>query len=442
MVQKLFSKRRPNATDVVVDAGCGEGAFIEGILRYCDRLGFETPHVIGVELDANLAEKARTKFANLAQVEILELDYLGCAIAADYVIGNPPYVPITELDEQQKARYRASFTTAVERFDLYLLFFEQSVGNLKPNGRLCFLTPEKFEYVHTAVPLRRLLAGLVVEEIHHLNEEAFSGLVTYPTITTIENRKPRFEEKTTVLYRDGLVRSVQLPRDGSAWSAALRSHQPITNEGKTLKDLCRRISAGVATGADSVFVIRRSQLPRHLSKFAYPTISGRQLQPTPNMEVPSIEDVILVPYDREGVLLSEEKLGSLRTYLVRHKQKLEQRTCVSKKRQGKRKWYRFHESLPLRDILRPKVLCKDIARKPMFWVDRDGAVVPRHSVYYLVPHENVRCTELLAYLNSQQVRSWLMANCQRAANSFYRVQSEILKTLPVPVTLLADNSRD
>ncbi len=36
-------------------------------------------------------------------------------------------------------------------------------------------------------------------------------------------------------------------------------------------------------------------------------------------------------------------------------------------------------------ILRPKILCKDIGEKPQFWVDRSGQIVPRHSVYYIVP---------------------------------------------------------
>ena len=41
------------------------------------------------------------------------------------VVGNPPYVPIERLDGDEKRRYRAEFATAIERFDLYLLFFER-----------------------------------------------------------------------------------------------------------------------------------------------------------------------------------------------------------------------------------------------------------------------------------------------------------------------------
>jgi hypothetical protein len=42
-----------------------------------------------------------------------------------------------------------------------------------------FITPEKFLYVETAAPLRRLLSGVDIEEIELANEETFVGLVTY-----------------------------------------------------------------------------------------------------------------------------------------------------------------------------------------------------------------------------------------------------------------------
>jgi len=36
MVELLFKNNRPKPTDRVLDPGCGPGAFIEGILRWCE----------------------------------------------------------------------------------------------------------------------------------------------------------------------------------------------------------------------------------------------------------------------------------------------------------------------------------------------------------------------------------------------------------------------
>ncbi len=44
-------------------------------------------------------------------------------------------------------------------------------------------------------------------------------------------------------------------------------------------------------------------------------------------------------------------------------------------------------TLVLPEMLRPKILFKDIGARPQFWVDWTGDIVPRHSVYYLVPRD-------------------------------------------------------
>ena len=84
------------------------------------------------------------------------------------------------------------------------------------------------------------------------------------------------------------------------------------------------------------------------------------------------------------------------------------------------------------DVLRPKLLCKDISATPFFVPDRAGRLIPRHSVYYVVP-ENADCLDDLArYLNSATARQWLHDHCQRAASGFLRLQSHVLKRLPLP----------
>jgi hypothetical protein len=89
---------------------------------------------------------------------------------------------------------------------------------------------------------------------------------------------------------------------------------------------------------------------------------------------------------------------------------LEERTAVRVK--GK-KWYAFHEEPPLKDLLRPKILWPDIAREPVFYVDVEGRVVPRHTVYYLVPKGANMVVELVKYLNSEEAKRWLKAHCQQ-----------------------------
>ena len=166
MVDKLFEGRPPRRGSRLLDPGCGPGAFIDGVLRRCSHNHLEVPQIVGVELDPERAAAAAARFRGVPNVSIVREDFLRPTDRRfDYVIGNPPYVSITSLGEAEKAAFRKEFLTARGRFDLYLLFFEQALRLLAPGGRLVFITPEKFLYVKTAEPLRRLFARLDVRDL-------------------------------------------------------------------------------------------------------------------------------------------------------------------------------------------------------------------------------------------------------------------------------------
>ncbi len=424
MVARLFRTRRPRADESLLDPGCGTGAFIEGVVRWCDSQGSPVPQIVGVDSDPSLLEKARRHLGRHPQVTLLKQEFLTSRTERyDYVVGNPPYVPITGLTVDERAKYRRRYRTARGRFDLYLLFFEQALKLLKPRGRLVLITPEKFLYVQTAAPLRRALAQLAVEEIELVEEAAFGDLVTYPTITTVVGDAPTGQTRITL--RDGTTRTARLTSSGASWLPLLNG-SGAANGGPTLSDAFLRISCGVATGADSVYVIDAVNLPGSLRPFAFRTISGRRM--TAGSEIRTTQSM-LIPYARSGALLPEGALGPLGDYLRQpeRRARLLQRTCVQRK-----PWYAFHENPPLDEILRPKILCKDIGSRPWFVVDESGDIVPRHSVYYLVPKDESRIHDLCAYLNSDAAMEWLMAHCQRAANGFVRLQSHVLKEMPLP----------
>jgi adenine-specific DNA-methyltransferase len=428
MVDKLFASRLPMKDDLIIDPGCGNGAFIEGILRYCSRHSIDVPNVIGIEQEPGKYACAKDLFRTSDTVQLIQGDFLLDGLPeADYIIANPPYVPITKISEEEKACYRSIYRTASGRFDLYLLFYERALSLLKKGGRLVFITPEKWLYVHTAKSLRVLLSEVDVEEILLIDENTFPNLVTYPMITTVNKSKGR---TTRLIRRNGTSSEVTLSKDGSSWLPHLEG-KPGVEDGAKLKDLCKRISCGVATGADGVFVMKKERLPSELAPFAFPTVSGREINPRTGEY--SVSSIMLIPYDRDGNLLSLGSMPTLAKFLngPARKAKLMKRTCVRRK-----PWYSFHENPPMADILNPKIICKDISQTAVFVEDREGTIVPRHSVYYLILKDRSMTNEVLEYLNSSDVQSWLSANAQRAANGFLRLQSKILQKLPVPDALL------
>jgi hypothetical protein len=426
MVGRLFKNRPPRHGARLLDPGCGHGAFIEGVLRWCRRHNAPRPEIVGVELDPEKISLARKQLRGQPRISLVQDDFLTAPLTPfEYIVGNPPYVAIEGLSEHERALYRALFRSARGRLDLYMLFWERALQLLSPDGRLVFITPEKFAYVETARPLRMILASLQIEEIFLAPEDTFKDLVTYPTITTAVNR--RSSHPTVVETRDGKRKKVVLPPSGESWQPLIHGSFSDIEGTRTLRDLARHVSCGVATGADAVFVRETAALPPALTHLSYPTLAGRDLRL--GKALPEPRSRMLVPYDEDGRLLPEERLEALADYLHRPeiRRRLEARTCAKRK-----PWYAFHETPRLKEILRPKLLSKDVTREPFFWVDRTGDVVPRHSVYYIVPRAPELLDPLAEFLNSNEVRSWLRAHCHRAANGFLRVQSAILKTLPVP----------
>lgn len=425
MVETLFYDNPPEPDDRILYPGMGTGPFVTAVETYCNAHNLDVPSGVGIELDQDLVTKAKTEHSN-SNVTIKQQDFLDDLSdmgTFDYIIGNPPYVPIEGLNEDEKTRYRETFTTATGRFDLYLLFFEQALDKLAENGKLVFITPEKFEYVDTAEPLRKILAQLHVKSIEHIDENSFERYITYPAITTLRKTDSGV---TNISRRDGVTEQVRLPTDGDSWATLFRDDANLDIDGSvTLGDICQRISCGVATGADKIFVEDEENIPDGLKEFTYPTVGGRQLSVHNG---PYNSSVFISPYDDNGNLRKEQALGAFGDWAELQRDQLEDRSCV----EGGKKWYAWHETPQMQDLLQPKIVWKDVSESPQFWDEPNGTVVPKHSVYYLIPNPDVDRVEVLEYLNSPAAHEWLEANCQHAANGYLRLQSSVLKKLPVP----------
>ncbi len=429
MVDLLFQRQPPHEGTRLLDPGCGHGAFIEGVFRWCQRNGAPIPQIVGIDLDPSKLVVATRAIGDRRRVSLIEGDFLTQDLGTfDYIVGNPPYVGIEALSEDERALYRRLFVAARGRLDLYLLFWERALRLLRPDGRVVFITPEKFTYVETARPLRKLMALNQIEELRYVPENTFPGLTTYPVVTSI--RKSRASAGTRIQSRSDVSHFATLPGGGESWQPAIK-RSPVLQGAGTLADIALRISCGVATGADSLFLSRPGELPAACAQFSRDVMAGRQLHP--GQPLPQPTHLLFMPYDAQGQLLSLDRLGQAAEYLQRPhvRQRLEARTCVDRK-----PWYAFHETPPLRDMLRPKLICKDIAREPHFWADESGHLVPLHSTYYIVPAQPSLLHPLADYLNSESVKAWLCANSQRAANGYIRTQSAMLKRLPIPASLM------
>lgn len=74
----------------------------------------------------------------------------------DIVIGNPPYVNIANIkDDDLRNLYCSTFKTAKNKCDLYGFFIEQSYFLLKQNGICCFIFSNSWMGTDSFIPLRK-----------------------------------------------------------------------------------------------------------------------------------------------------------------------------------------------------------------------------------------------------------------------------------------------
>ena len=119
-----------------------------------------------------------------------------------------------------------------------------------------------------------------------LDEQTFGELVTYPLLSTISARSAL--DETQVIHRDRRTLTVRLGRLSYSWMPVIFGHRRQAG-GATLCDAALRVSCGVATGADAIYVVRNDGLSVELAPLARPCLSltdsllfhrGRPLPPS------------------------------------------------------------------------------------------------------------------------------------------------------------------
>jgi type II restriction/modification system DNA methylase subunit YeeA len=82
----------------------------------------------------------------------------------DVVIGNPPYINFEDIKEISNNLYKplkekGIYKTYEPRGDIYTLFYELGVINLKDNGVLCYITSNKWMRTEYGSSLRDYLVS-------------------------------------------------------------------------------------------------------------------------------------------------------------------------------------------------------------------------------------------------------------------------------------------
>ena len=156
----------------IVDPACGCGAFLAAVMRVLYRRFGVLPapeNICGIELQPLAVETAalRLRWLYLSLTGRPGAPRIVCADALrenvfpsgsfDLVLGNPPFVPVGSIPEQEKRRLRAGYRFTNGRFNLFSLFIELGARLAREGGVCGWLAPDRLLLNTQGEPMRRWL---------------------------------------------------------------------------------------------------------------------------------------------------------------------------------------------------------------------------------------------------------------------------------------------
>lgn len=361
----------------LIDNSCGDGAFLcEAAGRYCSAfLEHSTDlgqlkrelecYIHGIECDItafnncvyNLNAVATNYSVRDVNWDILNQDAL-CVDQynhkIDFVVGNPPYVRVHNLDDQYSRVKSFAFANA-GMTDLFLAFFEIGFKMVAPQGKLCYITPSSWLNSNAAEKMRSYVHyyGLLSAVIDLEHFQPFERVTTYTLISLFENG--RKSESFDYYVFDPTTLAQHFVDTLSFESSFIDSSIILANNEKLdqirkIKSYrtgnCVKVKNGFATLADDVFI---GDLP--FSSFTIPILkasTGRWSR-------------CLFPYDSNGKPLSESTIFQQKDvgcYLNDHRQKLlKGRNCEQNPQ-----WYLFGRTQALKDVAVQKYAINTIVK--------------------------------------------------------------------------------
>lgn len=387
----------------IFEPSFGDGAFllkiIETLIRKCNEEKFSNKeikeqlekNIYGIEIDTNyfnktinsvntLLESYGIRDVNLHLYNMNTLDF-DKDIKFDYILGNPPYVRIHNLDTITKDKIK-DYNFSNGNTDLYVVFFELCINLLSKDGKLGFITPNSFLKNTSQKKFRNYLLenNLITHLIDFKSNKIFSNADTYTAITILN--KSNIIKKVNYTYSDGKKDIISLLTEYSSLSDKEWSF--TSNSGsKKLKDNYN-VQHGIATNADKIYISEIKEKSKSTVLFNNYEIEKDiliKIVKGSRYNGEEINTFLLFPYvykDNKYIVMEEnyikENYPLAYKYLLDNKDKLEARDL-----EKNAKWYQFARSQSINTIDKEKIVIKHIisnsdTKIKYFKLDKNTAV--------------------------------------------------------------------
>jgi len=402
----------------------------------------------------------------------------------DFVVGNPPYVRVQNLDKETREYLRRTYKTASGKFDIYIPFIERGLEWLKDGGKLGYIVPNTFMTRQYGARIREHLLGFrIVHILDFGDSKVFEDATNYPAIIIIEKSKPsedweiiagevfkgrnEIEEKFgsrqkfleeikahlgESLYEDpdGFFRVFLQRQDTLSkepWSLVpdkVRDiMKKIEKDSMPFKDIVEIMYEGFISGANDVYLIP-------MEKAKELGLEEELLKPVPKgAEIErwgfKVSRYVIYPHHEDGSPIEKDELingkkfkdTNVYEYLKSYETILRERKYYNKKVTelfGEDMWYALVHPKPAHIFEPPKLITPNLSKESRFALDTEGVFLDHDS--YGIKLKTKALKEfpypyLLALLNSRVLEFYLKQISPYASGKYYRYTNEYLSRLPL-----------
>lgn len=464
----------------LVEPSVGSGAFIVPIVErlIASAATHGTPlselggAVFGLDLQGEHVETSRAKATELL-VAVGASEEVAVGLAAswlhtgdflldeipgrvDFVVGNPPYIRTEDLDDAVEAEYRSRWKTMRGRADIYVGFYERSLGLLASGGKLGFICADRWMRNAYGKHLRGfVVSGYSVESVWQMHDvDAFEAEVSaYPAITVLANTvqgAATFIDTTGEFDGDSAREALAFAQGsaddgaGSGWEGArlpswfetadfwpagsprtIKLLERLQEDFPTLEaDGTTKISIGVATGADQAYIVRLDAGVDVEEDRLLPIVMADDIR-AGYLKTPM--KVMLNPWDDKGALIDLEAYPRFAATLGSH-------DAVTKRFVAKRNpttWHRTIDKVYPGLAAKPKLLLQDM-KAQITPVLEPGGLYPHHNLYYVVS-DSWDLEVLGGLLLSRIAEAFISAYGVKMRGGTLRFQAQYLRKITVPM---------
>ncbi|MEO1653724.1 MAG: N-6 DNA methylase, partial [Bacteroidota bacterium] len=370
--------------------------------------------------------------------------------AFDCIVANPPYIRIQHLPENKRNFIQENYRFCSKgSTDVFIAFFELSLGLLAPKGQAGFITPNSFLYSETARALRNhFSAQQILRQITNYAEQAvFKGVGTYSAITIFGKEK----QASFTYQKANSLQQFQKERvffsdlqEANVWRLGLRKNS--FSQGVALKEIAD-IRVGLTTLQDRSFIFKGKPLNAEQVEVATPMgsipLEKAILKNIIKASKPSrYTDYLLFPYqikeDKAHILpedVLQDKFPRAYQYLCQMKAQLDKRDNGKSNRVA---WYAFGRHQSLATGFGPKIFFSPMNKAPNF-IYSDRAKTTIYSGYFIKLKETpsaARYQNLLKQLNSQKMADYVAASSRDFRGGWKAYSKRVIEDFIIDPKLL------